>query len=241
MTALLIIGIILAFFLFLLSLRATVTVTYSEELSLSVKVLWFRIKLLPKKKKRGPHSMSARKAKKIREKYDKKKEKKAQKAREKRKEKQEKKESEKKKSFSDVLSLLRLITSLLKKVLGKFFKHIRIDLKRLRITVATSDAATTAVAYGAVTGTISTLLPLIESAKQFSLPKADDLDVQVDFLSDSPSLDLHLSVSLRVWHALDIALGALVTFVKHKLKNTPAEEDGEEAEEKSTKGFPPSH
>ncbi|MBR2354089.1 MAG: hypothetical protein IKA76_06290, partial [Clostridia bacterium] len=72
MPALLIIGIILAILLFLLFLRATVTVIYGEELSLSVKVLCFRIRILPKKEKKGPHSMSARKAAKIRKKRAKK-------------------------------------------------------------------------------------------------------------------------------------------------------------------------
>ncbi len=242
MTALLIIGIILAIFLLLLSLKATVTLTYSEELSLSVRILFFRIRLLPKGKKKGPHSMSARKARRLRQKYEKKSAKKSEKARQKRREKEERKEKKEKKSVSEILSLLRLILSLLKKVLGKFFQHVRIDLRRLRITVATSDAASTAVAYGAITGTISVLIPLIESAKQFSLPAKEDLDVQADFLSESPRLDLDLSVSLRVWHALDIALGALITFIKHKVKAASAEQESEEAEEETDKKrFPPSH
>ncbi|MBR2354752.1 MAG: DUF2953 domain-containing protein, partial [Clostridia bacterium] len=160
-------------------------------------------------------------------------EKKAAEARQKKKEKEEKKATKKKKSVSEILSLLRLITSLLKIVLGKFFKHIRIDLKRLNIKIATSDAASTAIAYGAITGALSTLLPLIQSAKQFSLPREEDLSVETDFLSDTPSLDLHLSVSLRVWHVLDIALSALWRFVKHKI-NAPAPSQQEEDSEKES-------
>ena len=236
MIALIIIGIIFALLALLLSLRVTVTLSYAEEIALSVKALGIRFRILPKKQRRGARSMSARRAEKIRRKRAKKAEKKAESARQKRRERAEKKTKKKKKSVHEILSLLRLITDLLKTVLGKFFHHIRIDLKRLRITVATSDAATTAVAYGAVTGTVSALLPLIESAKHFSLPKEGDLDVQADFLSETPSLDLHISVSLRVWHALDIALGALLSLVKHKLKSPPSTQN-----EGSQNGSSPSH
>ena len=91
MTALIIIGCILLFFVFLLSLRATVTVSYGEELGLSVKVLFLRIRILPKKeKKKGPRSMSAKKAAKLRKKRSDKQEKKAAAAKQKKQEKEAK-------------------------------------------------------------------------------------------------------------------------------------------------------
>jgi hypothetical protein len=218
MTALLVLGIILLFFVFLLSLRATVTVCYGEELSLFVKVLFLRIKILPKKEKKGSGSLSAKKAKKIRDKLALKKKKKAVAAKEKKLAKEEKKKHKKKKSIGEILDLLRLITALLGVVIRKFSKHIRIHLSRLKLTVATADAATTAVAYGAATQTLSVLFPLLESVKQIRLPKENELDVGIDFLSDTPSFDLKLSVSLRVWHVFDVAFGALFTFIGHKIK-----------------------
>lgn len=223
MTALLVIGIILLFFVFLLSLKATVTLSYGEELALSVKVLCFRIGILPKKKKKGASSLSAKKAKKIRDKLSLKKKKKAVVAKEKKLAKAEKKKMKKKKSMSEILDLLRLVTSLISVVVRKFKKHIRIRLSCLKLTVATSDAATTAVAYGAVTQTLSILFPLIESVKQFKLPKESELAVDADFLSDTPTFDLKLSVSLRVWHVFDIAFGALFAFIKHKIKSMGAQ------------------
>ena len=237
MTALIIIGCILLFFVFLLSLRATVTVSYGEELGLSVKVLFLRIRILPKKeKKKGPRSMSAKKAAKIRKKRSEKQEKKAAAAKQKKQEKEAKKATKKKKSMSEILDLLRLITTLLGVVVKKFFGHLRIDLARLKLTVATGDAATTAVAYGAVTGILSTLLPLIQSVKHVSLPREQDLDVGIDYLAEAPSFDLELSVSLRVWHVFDVAFGALFTFIKHKLKSdakkAPAPKTSEDASSK---------
>ena len=66
MTALIIIGCILLFFIFILSLRATLIIAYNGEVTLSLKVLFVKIKLFPKgEKKSGPHKMSAKKAQRI--------------------------------------------------------------------------------------------------------------------------------------------------------------------------------
>ena len=72
MTALIVIGCILLFFIFLFSLKATITIAYCEEVILSVKVLFLRIRILPKKEKKGPRSMSRARAERIRQKQAKK-------------------------------------------------------------------------------------------------------------------------------------------------------------------------
>ena len=53
MTALLVIGIIALFFLFLLTLKATVIIEYREEIVLTVKVLVFPFASFQKRKKSG--------------------------------------------------------------------------------------------------------------------------------------------------------------------------------------------
>ena len=220
MTALIIIGCILLFFIFLLSLKATITIAYSEELTLFVKVLFFKIKILPKKEKRGPFSMSAAKAARIRKKAEKKAAKKKQAKKEKEYKKAQQKEQEKekdKKSISDILDIISLIRKLVAEVIRRFFKHLRIDVARLKIKVATGDAASTAIAYGAVTQSVNLLLPVLEEVKNFKLPKMQELDIYADFTADTPTADIMLSFSLRVWHVFDVAFGALKAFLKHKL------------------------
>ena len=212
---------ILLFFVFLLSLKATVTICYADEVKLYVKVLFFKISILPKKKKYWKSSMSAKKAKKIREGRKKK----AEKDRIAKKEKAIKKEQKKlekakkpKKSMSEILDLVQLICHLVGAVIRRFFHHLRIDVARLRVKVATGDAATTAIAYGAVTQSINVLFPLLESVNTLSLPKKEaDLSVEADFLSDTPELDVMFSFSLRVWHLFSVAFSALGAFLRHKL------------------------
>ena len=53
MTALTVIGCIILFFALIGALKAKITVEYNDEVRLSVRVLCFKIKILPKKEKKS--------------------------------------------------------------------------------------------------------------------------------------------------------------------------------------------
>ena len=62
---------IFLFFALILSLKAKITVIYNGEIVLFVKILGIKIKILPKKsRKKGTHSMSEKKAQKIKAKLE---------------------------------------------------------------------------------------------------------------------------------------------------------------------------
>lgn len=221
LTALIVIGCILLFFVFVLSLKAKITVIYDGEVALYLKVLFIKIKLLPKnEKKKGPHSMSEKKAKKIKAKLDAK----AQKKRLKKKQKKESKlakkhEPKQKKSLSEVLDVINLVKELVSTVIKKFFGHLKIDVARLKINVATGDAATTAIAYGAILQAAMYLFTALAPVKGFSFPNEKNTDIRCDYLSDSMTVDIKISFSLRVWHVFHVAFAALGKLISHKLKS----------------------
>lgn len=223
MVALYIIGGILLFFLFILSLKATITVAYHDEVALTVRVLFIKLRILPKKEnKTGPHSMSPRKAEKLKAKLRQKQQKKAdakqKKAEKKAAAKEAPKQDKPKKSLSDILDIIDLVRKLLAKVVKTFFGHLRINIARLKIRVATGDAATTAIAYGAITQAVNLLFPILESVKNFSLPKTRDIDVVADFANEEMEVDIEISFALRVWHLFHVAFGALFVAIKHFVK-----------------------
>ena len=220
MLALKIIGCIVLFFAFILSLRAKITVEYNGEVALYVRVLFIKIKILPKKnKKSGPHSMSEKKARRIREKLRKKALKKKQKKEQKKLEKEQEKDSPKqKKSISEILDVIRLIKDIVSVVVKRFLGHLRIDLARFKINVATGDAASTAIAYGAINEAVLLIFPMLDKLKGFDVPKSKDIAITADYLSDTTTADIKLSFSIRVWHVLHIAIGALGVFIRHLVK-----------------------
>lgn len=232
MTALAVIGAIVLFFVFLLSLKGTLTIAYSEELEMTLRVLFIKIRLYPQKKKKYPQSMSKRKAskrlRKLKKKEDKKKEKKKAKQLQKEQKKQEAKEGKtekKKRSPSEILDIIALVAKLIKNVVGNFFGHLRIDLARIRIKVATGDAAMTAIAYGAICQGVNVIFPLIDEIKTVKTPQNRDIDVSADFCSDESEIDVKISFSLRVWHLFHIAFAALGEFIKYLFRSFAKKQD----------------
>ena len=211
--------------MFLFSLRAVITIAYSDEVALTVRVLFIKIKILPKADKRKKiHSMSRKKAEKIKKQLAAKEEKKRKKKQLKKEKKQAQKEQKakepkQKKSLSEILDLVDLAIALVKTVFKCFFGHLRVDVARFRIKVAMGDPATTAVAYGAVSQAVSYLLALLQNNKNVRGLKKADLDIECDFLSDSIAADIELSFSMRVWHVFHIAFAALGSLIKKKVKS----------------------
>ncbi len=244
MTGLIVFACILVFFVFLLTLKATVTIMYSGEVELFVKVLCFKIKILPAKEKKRTQSMSAKKAAKIKAKLQAKEKKKKEKKKQKKKDKLEKKQAlaegtvkKEKKTPGDILDLISLVTNLLKKVIGKFFGHLRIKVARIRLVIGTGDAATTAITYGAVTQGINVIFPLLEGIKNFKLNRNADIDVAADFAAETTEIDICVSLSLRVWHLFHVvfaALGELIKYVFKSLKRK-SEKKGNAPQNKANK------
>jgi len=216
MTALKIIACIVLFFAFILSIKATVTVSYSDTLHVSVRVLFVKINVFPKKKARGPFSMSKKDAARIKEK---KREKERKRLLKKQKRKQEHEGEKSKKSLSDILDMLRDIKEIATAVTKKFFGHLRVKVHHLSITVATGDAATTAMAYTAVYSAAYALFEILEPVDNVKLPERQNVFITTDYLGDQMSADVKISFSLRIWHALSVGLAALFKLIGQKIRN----------------------
>ena len=161
--------------------------------------------------------MSARKARRIRKKLKKQALKNKEKQEEKEKTEQKDKGAKKKRSVREILDIISLVTAVVKVVIQKTFSHLRLKMTRVRIKIGSGDAATTAIAYGAVSQSVNVLFALLSEVKKVRLPSDDELDVSADFLSESCEVDLKLSFSLRVWHIIHIACAALIRLVQKML------------------------
>ena len=221
MTALIVILSIALLIALLLSTKVLLQIRYDDSLTVYLRVLFVKIRLYPseKEKKKYPHSMSKRKAQRIKDSL-KKKQKKEPKKKKKRKSKEKEKEP---KEAPDLISILSIITSFVKSFLRLFAGSVRIRSSRLHIVVASEDAADTAIAYGALTQAVNLLFPMLDGIKTFKhLPRGKELSVRADFLSDTPKIDADVELYIRVGSALKaVCLAAIRAFkgaVKRQLR-----------------------
>ncbi|MBO4353908.1 MAG: hypothetical protein J5860_03085 [Clostridia bacterium] len=134
---------------------------------------------------------------------------------------QKKKEKPKKEQtadFSNVLSQLKELTEILKKLLVKLKKRLRITLRKLYITVGSDEAAKTAMIYGAVCVACDELLETMKRFLKFRIKGDDAVGVNADFTSEKISAETDAEFSMSVISALTIVLPALAEYTKQKDK-----------------------
>lgn len=210
MPALIIILCIALFIALLLSTKIILRIKYENSLVIYLRILFVKIPLYPKKekKKQYPHSMSRRKAQKIKDSLSKKKKKK-------KADKKGEKEKGKKEDKYDILSIISIITSFVKTFLKLFVRSARIKASKLHIIIASENAAKTAILYGAATQTTDVLFPMLESIKTFKkLPSGKDLSIETDFLVDKPSVKADITIYVRVGGILKAVIGAAIKAFK---------------------------
>ncbi len=209
---------VVLFFVLLLMLPVRFVITCREAVALKLKVLFVTVTLFPRHQKPiNPQKYTARKIAKRKRRAEKKAAKKAERAEKKAAKKQESLKSLKdghtpkpKPTLRENIALVRALAAAL---VRKTNKHLRLTAARLHIRVATGDAATTAILYGAVSASLAYLLAALDRVTDLKT-KPREMSVFADYLSEKPSVDLKLVFSMRVWEALALLFSVALAFIK---------------------------
>lgn len=107
----------------------------------------------------------------------------------------------KKKSPSDIIELIVYIAELIKAILGEFCNYARLKLCRVKVSIATEDAAQTALIYGAASSAIYTALEFLDS---FMTVKKNykNIGVAPDFTADECRIDFKVVLKLKIIHLI---------------------------------------
>lgn len=192
MRALLIVLPILAALLLLLLSSLRITLSYGGELALSIRYLFFRFSLYPRKKK---GKKKKRKKKKLSGTVTKT---------------ATAKKQKKRLSFGDVRFLLRVLRETLAKILEKASRHVRITLRELRITIGGErDAAVAAIEYGLISQTVSYLLAYLDHTGFLKPPRDGAIDLRVDFTEREHTLSAKIVISCPLIFLIPLLFSSL--------------------------------
>lgn len=212
----------LAVILLLMLLRISISVRSDGDLSLKLGIGIFRFTVFPKKEKniklsRYKADKFRRRMKKLDEKNAKKKAKKQKKPSDNAVSEAErtcdKDESEKR----DILGLADTVLELASVFLARFGWHLHINVRRLVIIIGSGDAATTAVIYGAVCGTVQCIVELFDNCFHTKFSKNAQVDVIPDFTSTKTAADIDITFSLRLWQIFDMLTRTGAAYLKKLL------------------------
>ncbi len=215
----------LAVMLLIMFLRIGIHVRSDGELALKIGVGIFKISLYPKKEKKI--KLSDYKIEKFRKKQEKLEGKKSQKKQKKTLRKKKSTAAEDKSSQTDVIKeksdamgLANTVLELVKVFLDRFGHHLHIKVERLVIIIGSSDAASTAILYGAVCGAVQCIVELFENCFHTKYSKNAEVRVTPDFTMEKTSADVGITFSLRVWQIFDTLIRTGIAYLKKVLNET---------------------
>lgn len=228
-------GIVLLLYL-IGAIRVNITLIYRSEPEIFLRILFFRFRLVPGKQKKIKlkdyridrfRKMRLKERAKLREKARRSAEKKAQKEA-KKAENAEKKAKAKKKSLGQKAAELKgkidfgleIAKGVAAPLVKRFGRNLHIEIKRIKLIVATGDAAKTAQAYGISCAAVSDLLALLEQTMHIRYLHGAEVAVIPDFVSDTTQMDIDIRFWLRIRNILALPFGAIVDFIKVFLKRT---------------------
>ena len=238
MTAWIIVGCIVLFFVLLFTIPAYVTILFQENLALTVRLFGIPIRILPKK----PQSYNLKKytLKKIR-KRDLKEEKKRLKKEAADAEKAKKKAVKKKQAAEEkanmtkeekaakkaerpkVTELVPLIGRVAKLFFSRFFGKLHIRVMTLHIKVAADNAAATAIQYGIVHQSVSLLMTGLKKICPVHDLKKADIAITPDYTVSQPSVDVHMEFRMSLGNILGAVFKAAFAFLRgwFRIKSNP--------------------
>lgn len=117
----------------------------------------------------------------------------------------------KEKGLDGFVKLISEVAKLAAGALKGLFSKMKLKKFRLNITVATGDAADTAVKYGYVCAAVYPAASLILNAVNY---KDYTLNVNANFDKKKPEIDFEAEISIIAWFAVIEALKALIGIVR---------------------------
>lgn len=203
-----VIGAIALLIAIILSIKVNVIVSYNNTLAVSIRILFIKIRLYPKKDKIAKEPRKKKKKKKkepIRE--DKK---------------PEGSDEEKSPSVVKVVWEIRqTILALIEKCMGAL--HFR--FARLHIEVGCEDAAKTALVYGTVTQSVAYLVETLDNISNVEIASSSSIMVQSNFISRKSKAEAKIILYIRIISAIKLLFSALKAYLIFKFKKEQLTEE----------------
>ena len=206
---------IFMFFFFIFIIPIHVTGGLTDHVSVMIRVLFLKIPILPKKKKRKKQTKEPKQKKKKKPKD------KTQKKKKDKKDKQEKKKdgkAKKKIKISNIVALVRMLLNVVVALLKRLGRNFKIRVHAYEICVASEEAAKTAVMYGAVKSLSETLFLRLEDSINFKIVKKAPVGIYVDFLEEKFKANVKIDFSISISGVFGIVFAAIFEFIRSLIK-----------------------
>ena len=121
------------------------------------------------------------------------------------------------------LKELRLIIDPAFRAIGKFVRYLCIRNLYMDITIGTGDAFSTAMMYGGAAAGIGMIFPVLYQNLNI---KRKCINVMADFDAEESTAYMDVTVSVRIWQMLAVAVVFLIGYIKKTIYKRKDDKNG---------------
>lgn len=118
--------------------------------------------------------------------------------------------------LGSILALIRFVLS----ELPVFASYIKINIKKLHITVGGKDADKIARSYGTISALAANLVELLKNKTAMKPIPSGAVNVLADFIAEKTSYKLDISFKLRLFSIIRVGWHTLKWFISQKIKES---------------------
>lgn len=118
-------------------------------------------------------------------------------------------------SILDKLNSVREIISI---IFRTFHRRVNVKLTKIHVRVATPDAAQTAILYGAVSTAVACILDLIDDISKLKPLKQSSVSVEPDFISAKTDVKLNIQFYVSIFDTIVILMKSFFKYYSVKDK-----------------------
>lgn len=104
----------------------------------------------------------------------------------------------------DIVYILKFILNLLRTFAQHYAKKFKVKILKFNISVATGDAASTAILYGTVSQAASYLIEFLDNNTALTVPRTAKINVASDFCGDETQIDIKMEVFIHLRRVLSL-------------------------------------
>ncbi len=118
----------------------------------------------------------------------------------------------------DIPKMLAMVRDVLGSIFVKLWRYFRVRIKNFHITVASPDAAQTALMYGAICGYGDAIMKILARALDFKIEKGAKVGADIDYLSEEMKIDAEIDISISVGNVFRFLFGIIGAAVAGALR-----------------------
>ena len=115
--------------------------------------------------------------------------------------------------FTDVKDMVTELLELIYIILKKFLGRVRIKVKNIDITVATDDAASTALTYALVCDSINVLVDMLSNSDRINC-RFYKLDCRCSYTDSTPKAEVDVLIKIRIIQVIRALFDSMMEQIK---------------------------